>query len=59
KWAQFVLAPWIGDGSPIAQTMWLDQLTVSTSGSGTGTTPPPPSGGDTIPPAVPTGLSVM
>jgi len=58
KWAQFVLAPWIGDGSPIAQTMWIDELKVSTSGSGTGTTPPP-SGGDTTPPAVPTGLSVM
>jgi len=58
KWAQFVLAPWIGDGSPIAQTMWIDELTVSTSGSGTGTTPPP-SGGDTTPPAVPTGLTVM
>ena len=57
KWAQFVLAPYIGDGSPIAQTMWLDQLTVSTSGSGTGTTPPP-SGGDTTPPAVPTGVTV-
>jgi len=31
KWAQFVLAPWIGDGSPIAQTMWLDELTVMTA----------------------------
>jgi hypothetical protein len=31
KWAQFVLAPWIGDGSPIAQTMWLDELTVTTA----------------------------
>jgi hypothetical protein len=26
-WSQFVLAPWIGDGSPIAQTMWLDEIT--------------------------------
>jgi hypothetical protein len=30
KWAQFVLAPYIGDGSPISQTMWLDELTVGT-----------------------------
>ena len=29
-----------------------------TSGGGGGTTPPPPSGGDTIPPAVPTGVTV-
>ncbi|KKW18767.1 MAG: hypothetical protein UY62_C0095G0003 [Parcubacteria group bacterium GW2011_GWF2_50_9] len=57
KWAQFVLAPWIGDGSPIAQTMWIDELKVSTSGSGSGTTPPL-SGGDTTPPAVPTGVTV-
>jgi hypothetical protein len=30
KWAQFVLAPYIGDGSPVAQTMWLDELNVGT-----------------------------
>jgi hypothetical protein len=30
KWAQFVLAPYIGDGSPIAQTMWVDELKVGT-----------------------------
>jgi hypothetical protein len=30
KWAQFVLAPYIGDGSPISQTMWLDELAVGT-----------------------------
>ena len=30
KWAQFVMAPYIGDGSPIAQTMWIDELTVGT-----------------------------
>lgn len=35
KWAQFVLAPYIGDGSPIAQSMWLDELKVSTSPPGT------------------------
>ncbi len=31
KWAQFVLGPYMGDGSPIAQSMWLDELTVGTS----------------------------
>lgn len=30
KWAQFVLSPWIGDGSPITQTMWIDELVVAT-----------------------------
>ena len=27
---QFVIAPYIGDGSPVAQSMWLDNLTVAT-----------------------------
>ena len=49
KWAQVVLAPWIGDGSPIAQTMWLDELTVATS--------PPSSGGDTQAPTTPSSLT--
>jgi hypothetical protein len=31
KWAQFIFAPYIGDGSPIAQTMWMDELTVATA----------------------------
>lgn len=50
KWAQFDLAPWIGDGSPIAQKMWLDELTVSNSLPGGNT--------DTTPPVVPSGLRV-
>ena len=29
KFNQFMIAPWIGDGSPIAQTMWMDNLTVA------------------------------
>jgi hypothetical protein len=36
KWAQFVLSPWIGDGSPITQSMWLDELTVGTTEPYTG-----------------------
>lgn len=27
-WDKFILAPWIGDGAPVAQTMWLDSLSV-------------------------------
>ena len=27
---QIVLAPYIGDGSPVAQSMWIDNLTVGT-----------------------------
>lgn len=34
KWAQFVLAPYIGDGSPIAQSMWIDELTAATAPPG-------------------------
>jgi len=31
KWAQFVIAPFIGDGSPIAQTFYMDELTLTTA----------------------------
>jgi hypothetical protein len=27
---QFMIAPWIGDGSPVDQTFWVDNLTLST-----------------------------
>lgn len=27
KFNQMVIAPWIGDGSPIAQTFWVDDIT--------------------------------
>jgi len=29
KWGEVIIAPWIGDGSPQAQTMWIDDLIVS------------------------------
>src|SRR5690242_4803242 len=35
---QFIIAPWIGDGSPVDQYMWVDNLTVAT---GPLTSPPP------------------
>jgi hypothetical protein len=31
RFNQFVIAPYIGDGSPVAQSMWVDDLTVATS----------------------------
>jgi hypothetical protein len=49
KWSQFVFAPYIGDGSPIAQTMWVDELTVGTANPYTGNSAPNP----------PTGLRVV
>lgn len=30
KFNQFMIAPWIGDGSPVDQTFWVDDLTVLT-----------------------------
>ena len=37
---QFVIAPYIGDGSPIAQSMWIDDLTVATGRVASGRRPP-------------------
>ena len=31
KFNQFLIAPWIGDGSPVDQTFWIDSLTVAAS----------------------------
>lgn len=31
KFKQFIIAPWIGDGSPVDQTFWVDNLTVATT----------------------------
>ena len=30
KFKQFIIAPWIGDGSPVDQTFWVDNLVLST-----------------------------
>lgn len=49
KWAQFVLSPYIGDGSPIAQTMWIDELSVATA---------IPTGSSIAAPAAPTNLTI-
>ncbi len=34
KFNQLLIAPYIGDGSPVDQTMWVDNLTVATGGGG-------------------------
>ena len=31
KFNQFLIAPYIGDGSPVAQSMWVDDLVIATS----------------------------
>ena len=31
KFNQFLIAPYIGDGSPVEQTMWIDEITVASS----------------------------
>ena len=55
KWRTFVIAPWIGDGSPQAQTMWLDELTVATAVPGSSPQPTPPDAA----PSAPTGLRII
>ena len=47
KWRMFNIAPWIGDGSPRAQTMWIDELTVANSTL------------SDLPPNPPTGLRIV
>ncbi|MGH7733088.1 MAG: Ig-like domain-containing protein, partial [Gemmatimonadales bacterium] len=37
---QFMIAPYIGDGSPVDQTMWVDDVTLATAR--VGSAPPPP-----------------
>ncbi|MBI5543307.1 MAG: hypothetical protein HY901_05425 [Deltaproteobacteria bacterium] len=34
KFNQLIIAPWIGDGSPVDQTFWVDELTVATGRTG-------------------------
>jgi hypothetical protein len=37
---QLLIAPYIGDGSPVAQTMWIDDLRVLRTGDGGGAAGP-------------------
>jgi hypothetical protein len=49
KWAQFALSPWIGDGSPTTQTMWIDELVVASGLPTAPTTPTTPTADTTLP----------
>ncbi len=40
KFNQFLIAPYIGDGSPVEQTMWIDNLTLATARPDTRPNPP-------------------
>lgn len=51
KWAQFIIGPYIGDGAPIAETFYMDSLTVGDTN--------PYEMSDITPPANPSGLSVL
>ncbi len=42
KWRTLVIAPYMGDGSPQAQTMWMDELTVADNVPGEQQPPSPP-----------------
>ena len=44
KFNQLVIAPYIGDGSPVDQTFWIDNLVVSTGQVGDDTLPSAPTG---------------
>lgn len=41
---QLIIAPWIGDGSPVDQTFWIDNLTLETGAVTPGTSLSNPSG---------------
>jgi hypothetical protein len=40
KFNQFIIGPYIGDGSPVDQTFWIDDLVVGTSRPAASTPPP-------------------
>ena len=42
QFRQFMIAPYIGDGSPVDQTMWIDDLIVATGKPAAPAPPPPP-----------------
>lgn len=45
KFNQFIIAPWIGDGSPVDQTFWVDNLLIANSRLISDNNPPsPPTG---------------
>ena len=55
KFRQFVIAPWIGDGSPVDQTYWVDDVLLATARP----SPPPTPPGGSPAPKPPTNLRVV
>lgn len=56
RFNQFLIAPYIGDGSPVDQTFWIDDLIVATDRP---SVPPAPPRSSTTPPAPPTNLRIV
>jgi len=57
KFNQFLISPWIGDGSPADQRFWVDNLLVATARPAT--PPAPPGGGASARPERPANLSIV
>jgi hypothetical protein len=58
KFNQFILTPYIGDGSPVDQTFWLDNLMIATARPAN-PPPPPGGGGGTTAPSAPSNLRIV
>jgi hypothetical protein len=54
---QFLVTPYIGDGSPVDQTFWMDNLMIATARPAT--PPLPPGGGGTTAPSPPSNLRIV
>jgi hypothetical protein len=58
KFNQFLMVPYIGDGSPADQAFWVDNLMVATARPAV-PPPPPGGGGGTTAPAPPSNLRIV
>lgn len=56
RFNQLIFAPWIGDGSPVDQSFWIDDLMVATARPAA---PPSPPGLASITPLAPTNLRII
>lgn len=57
KFNQFQMAPWIGDGSPVDQAFWIDELMVAASRPSP--PPQPPSGSSSLIPMPPLNVRIL
>jgi hypothetical protein len=57
KFNQMLLLPFIGDGSPVDQTFWIDDLTLALVRPTP--PPPPPTSSSSQVPAAPTNLRIV